>query len=378
MPDWDPTGDVLVVAHDLAPEVRADIEQRLAGTTVTLLDLGPRDRVVVEEDGADEGFPADSDAAVAAITDHLAAHPATTSLLAQSRWAARDVWRVVRPRPELRGFTHLDNLDRARSGRLVIDVSPWGRRRASHRFALEFAGTPVPTWPQGARNRVLIGPGNDFAQASGWAAATRTWRRTAALSLTVGDDGFPADLIATEADWSALSVRNQVLRLAQSATHLVLDEDSEVAGQLAAAGDATVVRAHDLPPCVSPRPPRAPVSDHLVVIGDGPVPDTEWRVTRLADLPRGVWAGAVLTASVIIDHRGRFDTLVARAMAEGVALVSDAELGVPCAPVAADVIGDSSLRRALAEAGRAYVSEHCSPETVSAALRKTLGIRWWR
>lgn len=385
---WDPTGDVLVVAHDLDPEVEADLLARLSPEVVTVLDRGPREGAADSagsgetEPGrppvADQDFPPESDATVAAITAALAANPRISMLLAQGRWAARDVWRVVRPRPDLLGFTHVDNLERARNGALPIDVTPLGRRRASHRFSVEFAGSDFPSWPSGARHRILIGPGNDFGQALGWAQAGRLLRGSAALSLTVGDDGFPADLIATTADWSALSVRNRVLRIAAAATHVVIDADSAAAHDIAGAIDTGVHSAEGLSPCVPPRSGLGrPADRHVVVIGDGPDPQTDWRITRLSDLPVGVWATAVLSATVIVDHRARFDTLVARAMAQGSVLVANLTTNVPCAPVGTDVFGTAEGRR-LSQDGMAYVRDHCDPDRVATQLRKALGIRWWR
>lgn len=390
---WDPTGDVLVVAHGLDPEVRADLVVRLAPATVTVLDRGPRDGATAGPDSAaepgspsatgdpsdaEQEFPSDSDATVAEITAALAQNPRITTLLAQSRWAARDIWRVVRPRPDLLGFTHIDNAERARRGALPIDVAPLGRRQASHRFALEFAGGDIPSWPKGARHRVLVGPGNDFGQALGWAQSARLLRATAALSVTVGDDGFPADLIATSADWSALSVRNKVLRLASDATHLLLDSSTSAATDLSGAFHGSVHDVAGIPPSVLPRNPETPVPHHVVVVGEGADPQTDWRITRLRELPRAIWASAVLSAGVIVDHRARFDALVARPMAQGAVLVTDPAVGVPSVPPGTDVYGDVRLRETLSRDTAAYVRDTCDPTRVARILRKHLGIRWWR
>lgn len=391
---WDPAGAVLVVGHSLPDEVLADIRAHTTDVAVHALDLD------VDGEGADERtgqpepeseFPASSDRAVELIDAQLTAHPEITSLLAQTRWAARDVWRVVRPRPELRGFTHVDNLRRARAGRLDIDVTNHGRRRNSHRFAAEFAGDDLaPTWDPAARARVLVGPGNRHGRAAGWARALRGLARVDAVSLAVGDDGFPADVMATSTDWESKSVRKPLLALARSATHLLLDDDeSDAAVQLAAIQDVRLIRAarHDLPVAVAPGEPpdRATTPMQVVVLGDGEVdaPRT-WRVTRLSDVPVSMWVPTARGADLLVDLRTpvTVDDVVLNALATGAVLVADLprhgrfSKSVPLLASVTDPLlaGETRMRR-LRGASAKYVRDLHDDQVVATRLRRVLGVR---
>lgn len=391
MSEWNPSGAVLVVGHALPGEVLADVRRRCADTTVTVLDLATPDRPeAIEPEAADPDseFPPESDRAVATISQLVAEQPDVSTVLALSRWAARDVWRVVRPRPELRGFTHLDNLERARRQRLAIDVSPHGRRRSSHRFALEFGGDEI-AWDPWARVRVLVGPRNAHGRAAGWARALRTLMGVDAISLAVGDDGFPAELMATTADWETKSVRRQVGALAATATHLLVDDGGPMAAELCGGDSTRVVAANGqaLPEAIAPGDPpdRAKTPMQVVIVSGEPtdVPTT-WRIARLADLPPSQWVPAVRHADLVVDHRDPplLDALTLNGMATGGVVVAELpERGAFRKPVphlrsVTDPlrIGESGMQRLRAESV-AYVAHKHGDTEVAYALKRVLRFR---
>lgn len=336
-----------------------------------------------------EGFPPESDEAVAAIEYLLARHPRISSLLADNRWAARDIWRVVRDRPQYLGFTHIDNLERARRAGVQPDVGAKGRRRASHRFSFEFAGDQPLHWHPNARVRVLIGPGNHYGRASAWARVARTIDGVDALALSVGPHGYPAELMATPADWETKAVRDEIGAWIGSATHVILDDAAdEIVAALRLAANGKVIRAEGgrLPVAAPlPSPRRARSRPHAVVIGRGrPVLPAAWRVTRLQDVPRSLWVLQAMDADVIVDTRepAYLDMPVIAAMSRGAALLADLprrrvpfSARVPHLPLSAVDRLDARQGERLAAASRRYTQQRHGDNAIARHLRRLLRVR---
>lgn len=336
-----------------------------------------------------EGFPPESDEAVAAIEYLLARRPRISALLADNRWAARDIWRIVRDRPRYLGFSHIDNLERARRTRVHPDVGPRGRRLASHRFSFEFGGDQQLQWRPDARARILIGPGNQHGRASAWARVARGIEGVDAMSLSIGSHGYPAELMATPADWETPAVRDRILERVGSATHVVLDEaPAELVAAVRAAAHGRVVRATRgrIPVAMPPPAPRRPrPAPHAVVIGRGrpDVPPT-WSVTRLRGTPRSLWVLQAMDADAVVDTRepGRLDMPVIAAMAGGAVLVADLprrrvpfRARVPhLPPNAVHRLGDAEHRGRLAAASRRFAQDHHSDAVVARRLRRVLRV----
>lgn len=418
--EWDPRGDVLFVGRTLPRQTVAQFRSRLADCTLHVLDLDDlavqpaEPRPAADAPGGAEaatgteapvgqeapagqssavtaGFPPESDAAVETIEQLLAEHPRITSLLAGSRWAARDIWRVVRDRPGYLAFTHIDNLERARRTGVHPDTGPVGRRRFSHLFAFEFGGEEPVTWRADARVRLLIGPGNHHGRASGWARAARRIRGVDAIALSVGPYGFAADLMATPVDWDTPAVRDRLLAFVATATHVLIDDapaDQVAALAEAARGRVSLAGGGRLPVAVPPAPRPALQPDrrpHAVVIGRGrPDLPASWRVTRLAPVPRSLWVLRALTADVLIDTRtpAWLDVPVVAAMAQGAVLVSELpsrrgplRRRVPHLTSAAEAaFSDPAAMLRLSEESIGYARSRHSDRAVARQLRRMLRV----
>ena len=232
-------------------------------------------------------------------------------------------------------------------------------------------------------------PRTEHGVATGWARTLRGTYGIDALAVAVGDDGHAAEVMATTADWETKSVRRQLLALAASATHVLIDDPTAPAADaLAAACPGRVVVAEaGLPAAVvtGEPPDRADTPMQVLVLGGGVehVPST-WRVTHLADVPPSLWVAAARHADLLVDHRDppRLDVVVVNGMAHGAVWVAEGSpetrfrkrvprLGSVTDPLHA---GEAAMRRLRADSAE-YARRRHSDDDVAAKLRKALGIR---
>lgn len=372
----DPRGHLLLVLADPHPDLLAEISTLLPGMKVTQLRVRVRARLSraswVLRPGKDSPVVLSEPIRRVLARDHSITH-----ILCDGKGVARLVWYVVHNRRDVVAFTHIDHLVRALRGKVPIDLSAAGHRRADLRFTYESVRSAAPlnagtgTGPA----RLLVGPRNEHGAAHYLAAAVERESGSHALSLSVGNDGYPADIMVSEKDWQTPAVRRHVLSDCVGASHVLLDGPIGPAAEdlLPALPSARIAIIDDsrqpvssstrwtfttrpdlaragrpwlawcLPAGLLPGPNATTTENPAVVIADGDYEGTsrtgtgEVGTIRLFDLDPVIRLAAAARARLILDARRspRIDLPVLSAMAAGAILVADLPdtSGWPCGPV---------------------------------------------
>lgn len=218
----DPRGHLLLVLADPRPDLLAELSALLPGMKVTQLRVRVRARLSraswVLRPGKDSPVVLSEP-----IRRVLARDRSITHILCDGKGVARLVWYVAHHRRDVVAFTHVDHLVRALRGKLPIDLSATGHRRADLRFTYESVRSAAPLNPGAGATRLLVGPRNEHGAAHYFAAAVQRESGPETLSLSVGNDGYPADIMVSDRDWETPAVRRHVLSDCVGASHVLLD-----------------------------------------------------------------------------------------------------------------------------------------------------------
>ncbi|MDP4013173.1 MAG: hypothetical protein U0990_08790 [Candidatus Nanopelagicales bacterium] len=227
MEGWDPDGTVLVVLTSASADLAEDVVRRLPGSKIEILTVRrhPRPkqrwrRAVRRAVRGGRRLPHPDEPGALAIRSKLAADPMISSVLALDKDAIRATRRALAGDERVAGFAHLDHLERAVRDRLAIDLTPAGARRYDDRFVIEAV---LRASPEERPCQLVLGGVNLDGRAAAMAGALEYHADVAALSVLIGQSGFPADVMVSQADWSEDEPTGLARGQIQSATHALLD-----------------------------------------------------------------------------------------------------------------------------------------------------------
>lgn len=154
-------------------------------------------------------------------------HPEIKYALAIGEDAQRVLRSTLQDRTDVIGFGSVGALKRCVQRSTAIDLSDLGDRLVDPAYTFEAvaaAAPPVSSTP--SRVRLLVGPDNQFGLATSLAQAVATHRpEISAISLSIGEAGFPADIMVSERDWESTEVRRKIRADTRSATHVLVTSD---------------------------------------------------------------------------------------------------------------------------------------------------------
>ncbi|MDZ7577719.1 MAG: hypothetical protein U0904_06050 [Candidatus Nanopelagicales bacterium] len=227
MEGWDPDGTVLVVLTSASADLAEDVVRRLPGSKIEILTVRrhPRPkqrwrRAVRRAVRGGRRLPHPDEPGARSIRSKLAADPMISSVLALDKDAIRATRRALAGDERVAGFAHLDHLERAVRDRLAIDLTPAGARRYDDRFVIEAV---LRASPEERPCQLVLGGVNPDGRAAAMAGALESHAGVAALSVLIGQSGFPADVMVSQADWSEDEPTGLARGQIQSATHALLD-----------------------------------------------------------------------------------------------------------------------------------------------------------